>query len=77
MGGQDLLKEIKQNPPHGGFWCRETEVPGEANTQVVVVVPVGMVVVDIETLAVEVAHIDAVAIGVENLLISIQKHWKA
>lgn len=43
----------------------ETEVPEETDTQVVVVVPVGMVVVDIETLAVEVADIDAVAIGVE------------
>ena len=55
----------------------ETEVPEETDAQVVVVVPVGMVVVDIETLAVEVADIDAVAIGVENLLVSIRRHWKA
>jgi len=58
-------------------FIREMEVPEETDTQVVVVVPIGMVVVDIEPIAVEIAHVDAVAIRVENLFVSILWHWKA
>ncbi|TSC90826.1 MAG: hypothetical protein G01um10142_198 [Parcubacteria group bacterium Gr01-1014_2] len=44
----------------------EIEVPKEANPQVVVVVPVRMVVVDVPALGVEVAHVDAVAVGIQR-----------
>ena len=49
----------------GRVFAYGMEVPKEANAQVVVVVPVGMVVVDVETVVVEIADIDAVAVGVE------------
>ena len=48
----------------------EMEVPREADAQVVVVVPVRIVVVDVPALGVEVAHVDAVAVGIQRFACS-------
>ena len=59
-----------------GLLVLEMEDPGEADTQVVVVVPVGVVVVDLETILVEVADVHAVAVRVENIARSHPYHQR-
>jgi len=43
------------------------EVPRDADTHPVVVIPVRMIVVDVEPIVVEVADVDTVAVRVERL----------
>ncbi len=50
------------------------EVPRDADAHPIVVVPVRMVVVDVEPIAVEVADVDTVAVRVERLLTFIYIH---
>ena len=50
-------------------------LPGHAHEQVVVVAVGRMIVVDVETVRVEL-DADAIPVGVEKLPVSVQRHWK-
>ncbi len=50
-------------------------LPGHADEQIVVVRIRGIVVVDVETVQVEL-DADAIPVGVEKLSVSVPKHWK-
>lgn len=48
----------------------EMEVPKEADAQVVVVVVLRVIVVDVPALGIKVAHVDAVAVGIQRFACS-------
>jgi hypothetical protein len=68
-GGGDLWRE--KRPPYEDV-SFAMEVPRETDTQVVVVAIVRVVVVDVPAIPVKVAHADAVAVRVKNLLASVR-----
>ncbi len=67
----EAFNQISKDPPVGRvFYAIEMRVPGDAHTQVVVVVVLGVIVVDVPAVAVEIADVDAVAIRGESCLLS-------